>query len=49
MALSLRSKHSGGVNAGLGDGSVRFISNGVNLNVYTALGSRNGREVPGDY
>ena len=44
-----RSYHAGGVNAGLGDGSVRFISNSVTPGVYQALGTRAGGEVVGDY
>jgi prepilin-type N-terminal cleavage/methylation domain-containing protein/prepilin-type processing-associated H-X9-DG protein len=48
-ALYARSYHSGGVNALLGDGSVRFIQNNVNAAVYRALGSRAGGEVPGEY
>jgi prepilin-type processing-associated H-X9-DG protein len=45
-----RSFHTGGVNAGLADGSVRFISNNINLVVYQALSTRAGGEVvPGDY
>jgi prepilin-type N-terminal cleavage/methylation domain-containing protein/prepilin-type processing-associated H-X9-DG protein len=42
-----RSYHSGGVNAGLADGSVRFIANAINPQTYLALGSRNGGEVIG--
>jgi prepilin-type processing-associated H-X9-DG protein len=45
-----RSRHTGGVNAGLADGSVRFISHFVSPPTYLALGSRAGGEVgPGDY
>jgi prepilin-type N-terminal cleavage/methylation domain-containing protein/prepilin-type processing-associated H-X9-DG protein len=44
-----RSKHSGGVNLLLVDGSVRFVANGVSLAAWRALGSRNGGEVPADY
>jgi prepilin-type N-terminal cleavage/methylation domain-containing protein/prepilin-type processing-associated H-X9-DG protein len=44
-----RSRHSGGVNLLLVDGSVRFVDNGVNLDTWHALGSRAGGEVVGDY
>jgi prepilin-type N-terminal cleavage/methylation domain-containing protein/prepilin-type processing-associated H-X9-DG protein len=40
-----RSFHSGGVNAALGDGSVRFMKNSVALQVWRALGSMSGTEV----
>lgn len=39
-----RSRHAGGVCATLGDGSTRFISDSIAVDVYRALGSRNGRE-----
>jgi prepilin-type N-terminal cleavage/methylation domain-containing protein/prepilin-type processing-associated H-X9-DG protein len=39
------SRHLGGVNLGLCDGSVRFISNSIDLGTWRALGSRDGREV----
>ena len=42
--------HSGGVNALLGDGSVRFIRQGVDPTTFAALVTRSGGEViPGDY
>ena len=41
--MSARSSHPGGVNAGLADGSVRFISQTVNADVYAALGMRASR------
>ena len=44
-----RSKHTGGVNALLGDGSVRFIQSGIDLNTWRALGTMNGGEVLGDF
>ncbi len=44
-----RSKHPGGVNLLLCDGSVRFVANSVNLKTWTALGSRNGGETFGDF
>ena len=43
--VSTRSYHTNGVNMGLSDGSIRFISNSVNVPFYQSLGSRNGGEV----
>lgn len=45
----LRSYHPAGAQVGLVDGSVRFISNTINLTTYRALGTINGGEVVGDY
>lgn len=45
MFVSARSFHSGGVNVALADGSMHFIVNDVDAEVYLALGSRNGGEV----
>lgn len=42
------SRHSGGVNILLGDGSVRFLRQTVDLPTWRALGTRNGGEVLGD-
>jgi prepilin-type N-terminal cleavage/methylation domain-containing protein/prepilin-type processing-associated H-X9-DG protein len=39
-----RSNHPGGVNLLLGDGSVRFISDGVDLKTWRALATRSGKE-----
>jgi prepilin-type N-terminal cleavage/methylation domain-containing protein/prepilin-type processing-associated H-X9-DG protein len=44
-----RSLHSGGVNAALADGSVRFISNNIALTTWRSLATRAGGEVVGDY
>lgn len=44
-----RSKHPGGVNHALADGSVKFISGDVNLQTYQWLGSRDGGEAIGNY
>jgi prepilin-type N-terminal cleavage/methylation domain-containing protein/prepilin-type processing-associated H-X9-DG protein len=44
-----RSRHTSGVNAGLADGSVRFISNNVNAQVYLNLGTRAGGEPSAAY
>ncbi|SIO47095.1 prepilin-type N-terminal cleavage/methylation domain-containing protein/prepilin-type processing-associated H-X9-DG domain-containing protein [Singulisphaera sp. GP187] len=42
--LASRSYHSGGVNVALCDGSVRFIKNSIQLDVWRALGTRAGGE-----
>jgi prepilin-type N-terminal cleavage/methylation domain-containing protein/prepilin-type processing-associated H-X9-DG protein len=39
------SKHPGGVNVLMADGSVRFVKLSINLQTWWALGSRNGGEV----
>ncbi len=44
-AVTSRSYHSGGVNAGLADGSVHFISENMDLRTWRAMGSRAGGEV----
>jgi prepilin-type N-terminal cleavage/methylation domain-containing protein len=44
MFLS-RSRHSGGVMTGLGDGSVRFTSNSITATTWRAMGTANGGEV----
>jgi prepilin-type processing-associated H-X9-DG protein len=43
--LASRSKHSGGVNALLCDGSVRFIKNSINVPTWQALSTRGLGEV----
>lgn len=50
-AVVSRSYHEGGVNALFGDGSVRWISNTIEENVWRALGTRSGGEVvdPSDH
>ncbi len=45
MQVPPSSQHPGGVNTLLGDGSVRFIKNGISLATWRALGTRNGGEV----
>jgi prepilin-type N-terminal cleavage/methylation domain-containing protein/prepilin-type processing-associated H-X9-DG protein len=44
-----RSRHTGGVNIALADGSGRFVSNSINLATWQALGSAQGGEPIGDY
>ena len=43
--LAARSKHSGGVNVGFADGSVRFVKDSISLPTWLALGTRAGGEV----
>jgi prepilin-type processing-associated H-X9-DG protein len=43
------SLHPGGANVLLGDGSVRFLDESIALSTWSALSSRNGGEVIGDY
>jgi prepilin-type N-terminal cleavage/methylation domain-containing protein len=43
--LSARSFHIGGVNAALGDGSVSFFSNDINIDTWRAMGTINGDEI----
>ncbi len=47
ISTTANSRHSGGVNVGLADGSVRFVKSSVNLNAWRALGTRNLGEVIG--
>jgi prepilin-type N-terminal cleavage/methylation domain-containing protein/prepilin-type processing-associated H-X9-DG protein len=42
---SARSAHNGGVNVVFADGSTRFISNSINTNTWSLLGSRNDGQV----
>ena len=43
------SRHPGGGHTLLGDSSVRFVSEAVDLSVWRAVGTRNGEEVTGDF
>lgn len=40
-----RSRHPGGVNAAMGDGSVRFVKNSIDKAIWSALGTKAGGEV----
>ena len=44
-----RSEHVGGVHVTLCDGSVRFVSENMDLNTWRAVGTRNGAEPVGEF
>jgi len=44
-----RSNHRGGVNLLLCDGSVRFVTDNINVTIWQALATRSGNEVVGDF
>ena len=46
---SARSRHSGGLNVLLGDGSVRFVANTVSITTWQALVTMAGNEPVGDF
>ena len=48
MELSFGSYHSGGAFFAMGDGSVQFLAETIELQVYQALFSRNGGEIVGN-
>jgi hypothetical protein len=47
--ITARSYHAGLVQSGLMDGSVRVLTDSIDLNTYRALGTRAGGEVTGDF
>lgn len=44
-----RSRHPGGVNVGMADGSTQFIAESIDRDTWRALGTRAGHEVVGDF
>jgi prepilin-type processing-associated H-X9-DG protein len=44
-----RSRHQGGVNVALCDGSVRFVSDTIAINTWQALGTAEGSDIVGTY
>lgn len=49
LFAAARGYHSGGVSVSLGDGSVRFVSDSIDLTIWQALGSRGGSEPTGNF
>lgn len=49
VVQSVRSNHPSGANFMMSDGSVRFMSNNINLATYQALGTRQDGETLGDF
>ena len=49
MEMAFGSYHVGGAQYTLADGSVRFISENIDLGVYRALGTRAGGEIVGEF
>jgi len=49
QTMPASSRHPGGVHSLLCDGSVRFVSENINRDIWRAVGSRNGKEVVGDF
>jgi hypothetical protein len=49
MEMSFGSYHVGGAHFTMGDGSVRFISENIDLNLYQALATYKGGEPVGDF
>jgi len=47
--IAARSRHPSGVMAGMCDGSVRFVSNTINLDTWRAASTTGGREPLGDF
>lgn len=47
MVVPPTSKHMGGVNVAMCDGSVQFVINSISLVTWRALGSRNGGDIVG--
>jgi len=44
-----RSKHTGGVHTSMCDGSVKFVSNNIDTNIWRGVSSTRGSEVLGDF
>lgn len=49
MEMAFGSWHIGGAHFGMADGSVRFVSENIDLNLYRGLGSRGQGEIVGEF
>jgi prepilin-type processing-associated H-X9-DG protein len=49
QVTAARSRHRGGVNATLCDGSVRFFADGIDPKTWSALGTMDGGDTVGDF
>ncbi len=49
IMINASSQHPGGVNVAMGDGTVTFVSDSVDLKVWRAAGSRDGGETVGSF
>ncbi len=47
-ATTASSRHAGGANVGMADGSIHFIGEDIDVEIWWALGSRNGQELVPD-
>lgn len=47
--IAARSRHPGGVNVALCDGSVRFVSDAIALDTWRALSTTYGKESVGEF
>jgi len=47
--IAARSRHPSGVMVGMCDGSVRFVSNTINLDTWRAVSTTGGKEPQGDF
>lgn len=49
ISTTANSRHVGGVHVTVADGSVRFVSDSIDLNVWRAIGTRKGSEIVSDF
>jgi prepilin-type N-terminal cleavage/methylation domain-containing protein/prepilin-type processing-associated H-X9-DG protein len=49
MHIAASSYHSGGVNVGMADGSVRFVRDAITFSTWQAMGTRAGGDIVGDF